>query len=181
MMFLSSCFSARLKRPAKDPVPYSKEALRQDLTAGANCLGGVSVQSRSQRDLRLFQRRVRSGDVVGGRRSGHQPGTLGATTAAVWICQRTTNRSRRSSCAPLIVKSGQADAIQVVARAAVRSGVQDELLSRLPRSFSARAASTNVLRGSPAASGEALVADRWTCIQCNVNREPCPAAVGQQP
>jgi hypothetical protein len=27
----SSCFAARLKRPAKDPVPYSKKALRQDL------------------------------------------------------------------------------------------------------------------------------------------------------
>jgi hypothetical protein len=31
-MFLSSCFSARLKRSAKEPVPYCKEALRQDLT-----------------------------------------------------------------------------------------------------------------------------------------------------
>ena len=31
MMFLSHCFSARLKRSVKDPVPYSKEALRQDL------------------------------------------------------------------------------------------------------------------------------------------------------
>ena len=30
-MHPSSCFAARLKRPAKDPVPYSKEALRQDL------------------------------------------------------------------------------------------------------------------------------------------------------
>jgi hypothetical protein len=31
MMFLSPCFSARLKRSAKEPVPYSKEALEQDL------------------------------------------------------------------------------------------------------------------------------------------------------
>ena len=31
IMPLSSCFSVRLKRSAKDPVPYSKEALRQDL------------------------------------------------------------------------------------------------------------------------------------------------------
>ncbi len=31
-MFLSPCFSARLKRSAKEPVPYCKEALRQDLT-----------------------------------------------------------------------------------------------------------------------------------------------------
>ena len=31
-MFLSPCFSARLKRPAKEPVSYCKEALRQDLT-----------------------------------------------------------------------------------------------------------------------------------------------------
>ena len=30
-MHPSSCFATRLKRPAKDPVPYSKEALRQDL------------------------------------------------------------------------------------------------------------------------------------------------------
>ena len=30
-MPLSSCFSARLERAAKDPVPYSREALRQDL------------------------------------------------------------------------------------------------------------------------------------------------------
>jgi hypothetical protein len=32
IMPLSSCFSARLNRSVKDPVPYSKEALRQDLT-----------------------------------------------------------------------------------------------------------------------------------------------------
>ena len=31
-MHPSSCFAARLTRPAKDPVPYSREALRQDLT-----------------------------------------------------------------------------------------------------------------------------------------------------
>ncbi len=31
-MFLSPCFSVRLKRSAKEPVPYCKEALRQDLT-----------------------------------------------------------------------------------------------------------------------------------------------------
>ncbi len=30
-MFLSPCFSVRLKRSAKEPVPYCKEALRQDL------------------------------------------------------------------------------------------------------------------------------------------------------
>ena len=31
-MHSSSCFAARLKRSVKDPIPYSKEALRQDLT-----------------------------------------------------------------------------------------------------------------------------------------------------
>ena len=31
-MFLSPCFSVRLKRSAKEPAPYCKEALRQDLT-----------------------------------------------------------------------------------------------------------------------------------------------------
>ena len=31
-MPLSSCFSARLERSVKDPVPYSKDALREDLT-----------------------------------------------------------------------------------------------------------------------------------------------------
>ena len=30
-MHPSSCFAVRLKRSAKDPVPYSKEALKQDL------------------------------------------------------------------------------------------------------------------------------------------------------
>jgi hypothetical protein len=30
-MFLSPSFSARLKRSAKEPVPYCKQALRQDL------------------------------------------------------------------------------------------------------------------------------------------------------
>lgn len=30
-MHPSSCFAARLTRPAKDPVPYSREALKQDL------------------------------------------------------------------------------------------------------------------------------------------------------
>ena len=31
-MFLSPCFSVRLKRSAKEPVPYCKQALWQDLT-----------------------------------------------------------------------------------------------------------------------------------------------------
>jgi hypothetical protein len=31
-MHPSSCFSARLKRPVKDPIPYSRQALRQDLS-----------------------------------------------------------------------------------------------------------------------------------------------------
>ena len=31
-MFLSPCFSARLKRSAKEPVSYCKEALRQNLS-----------------------------------------------------------------------------------------------------------------------------------------------------
>ena len=30
-MHTSPCFASRLKRPAKDPVPYCREALRQDL------------------------------------------------------------------------------------------------------------------------------------------------------
>jgi hypothetical protein len=30
-MHSSSCFAARLKRSVKDPIPYTKEALRQDL------------------------------------------------------------------------------------------------------------------------------------------------------
>ena len=37
-MHPSSCFAARLNRSAKDPVPYSKEALRQDL-AESDLLG----------------------------------------------------------------------------------------------------------------------------------------------
>ena len=35
-MFLSPCFSARLKRSAKEPVPYCKQALRQDLARVRN-------------------------------------------------------------------------------------------------------------------------------------------------
>ena len=31
-MHPSSCFSAQLKRPVKDPIPYSRQALRQDLS-----------------------------------------------------------------------------------------------------------------------------------------------------
>ena len=31
-MHPSSCFSARLKRPVKDPIPYTTQALKQDLT-----------------------------------------------------------------------------------------------------------------------------------------------------
>ena len=51
--------------------------------SSANCLGGLPSQPGSQRDLWIPQRRVRPGGVVGGRRSGHQPGSLGATTAAL--------------------------------------------------------------------------------------------------
>ena len=35
-MFLSPCFSVRLKRSAKEPVPYCKQALRQDLARVRN-------------------------------------------------------------------------------------------------------------------------------------------------
>ena len=35
-MHISSRFSAQLNRPAKDPIPYSKEALRQDLARVRN-------------------------------------------------------------------------------------------------------------------------------------------------
>jgi hypothetical protein len=35
-MHPSSCFSARLERPVKDPIPYSRQALRQDLTRVRN-------------------------------------------------------------------------------------------------------------------------------------------------
>ena len=35
-MFLSPCFSTRMKRSAKEPVPYSKEALKQDLARVRN-------------------------------------------------------------------------------------------------------------------------------------------------
>ena len=35
-MHPSFCFAARLTRPAKDPVPYSREALRQDLARVRN-------------------------------------------------------------------------------------------------------------------------------------------------
>ena len=41
------------------------------------------IQSGSQRDLWISQRRVRSGDVVEGGRSRHQPGTLGAADCRV--------------------------------------------------------------------------------------------------
>jgi len=47
-MFLSPCFSARLKRSAKDPVPYCKEALRQDLARVRNAWD--ECQAQRERD-----------------------------------------------------------------------------------------------------------------------------------
>ena len=47
-MFLSPCFSARLKRSAKEPVPYCKQALRQDLTRVRNAW--EDCQSSRDRD-----------------------------------------------------------------------------------------------------------------------------------
>src|SRR5258707_15170974 len=45
-MHPSPCSAARLKRSAKDPVPYSKEALRQDLLRVRNAW----EESQSSRD-----------------------------------------------------------------------------------------------------------------------------------
>ena len=71
----------RLNRPLRTN-PLFQGSAEARSRPGAKCLGGVPVQPGSQRNLWLPQRRVRSGDVVGGRRSGHQPSTLGAAAAA---------------------------------------------------------------------------------------------------
>ena len=41
-MHPSSCFAARLTRSAKDPVPYSREALKQDLLRVRTCVGSIA-------------------------------------------------------------------------------------------------------------------------------------------
>ena len=62
----------RLKKSAEDPIPYSKEALRQDLARVRNAWEECQASRDRNAIYRLPERRVRSGDVVEGRRSGGQ-------------------------------------------------------------------------------------------------------------
>ena len=56
-MHPSSCFAVRLKRSAKDPVPYSKEALKQDLTRVRNAWEDCQT-SRDRDAIYGYLRRV---------------------------------------------------------------------------------------------------------------------------
>ena len=77
--------SSRLRKPLQDDVPFTTQALRQDLTRVRIAWDECQSKSRSQRNLRLFNRCVRPGDVVGGKRSRRQQSTLGPAAAAVRV------------------------------------------------------------------------------------------------
>ena len=82
---LSAEYSRALVRPPSRTAPPRTILFQRSAAGrshpGTNCLGGVPDQPGSQRDLWIPQRRVRSGDVVDGRGSRHQPGAMGAATA----------------------------------------------------------------------------------------------------
>ena len=105
------------------------------------------------RDLWIPQRRVRSGDVVEGGGSRHQPGALGAAAAGldlpttdepfatVILC--TADREK-------VDKRTRSKWSRVLRYAAEYKTNAEPLAAFIRR----RAASTNVLRGLPDASGE---------------------------
>ena len=51
--------SSRLKKPVHDDVPYTTQALRQDLLRRSKCVGGEPGQPGPRRNLYLFDRRIR--------------------------------------------------------------------------------------------------------------------------
>ena len=124
-MFLSPCFSARLKRSAKEPVSYCKEALRQDLSRVRVAWEECQV-TRDRNAIYGYLSAVF--DLVMWWAAEDR-----AISRARWALQlqRLDLPTTDEPFAALIVctsdpEGGQANAIQVVARAAVRSGVQDE-------------------------------------------------------
>ena len=66
------------KKSAEYQIPYSREWLRQDLAG--DTWEECQASRGSRRDLWIPDRGFRSRGLGDGRRSGHQPGTLGAAT-----------------------------------------------------------------------------------------------------
>ena len=118
--------SPGLKTPVRDDIPYTTQALRQDLlrvrTAWDDC------QANRDRDAIYTYLSAVFDLVMWWAAEGR------AISRARWALRlqgaELTSHRRTVCCHHLVHRrskeSGQANAIQVVARAAVRSGVQDE-------------------------------------------------------
>ena len=123
-MFLSPCFSARLKRPTKEPVPYCKEALEQDLLRVR--IAWEECQSSRDRNA-IYGYLSAVFDLV--MWWAAEDRAISRARWALRLRHFDLPTNRRTVCGCDLVhrrpsKGGQTDAIQVVARAAVRSGVQ---------------------------------------------------------
>jgi hypothetical protein len=73
--------STRSKRLPEDQIPYSSEALRQDL-ARVRLAWEACQSSRDRNAIYGYLSAVFDCDVVGSRRSCHRPGTLGVKAPA---------------------------------------------------------------------------------------------------
>jgi hypothetical protein len=76
IMPLSSCFSARLNRSVKDPVPYSREALRQDLLRVRSAWGDCQT-SRARNAICAYLSGVFELVMCGRQKVGPSAGHVG--------------------------------------------------------------------------------------------------------
>ena len=84
---------ARLRKPLQDDVPYTTQAMSQDLLRVQKRLGRMPVPSRTRCNLFLSDSRFRSRGVVGGRQLCPRASSKGAT-----IAEYLAVRSRRAVC-----------------------------------------------------------------------------------
>ena len=153
-MFLSPCFSARLKRPAKEPVSYCKEALRQDLTR-VQIAWDECQSSRDRNAIYGYLTAVfdlvmwwAAEDRAISRHVGLR--LQGATH------QPPTNRLRQLSVHRRSSKKLTSERDQNGRECSVTVPSTNRMLNRLPPSFGVKVASTSVHLDLRVASGEAV-------------------------
>ena len=136
--------------------------------ASTKRLGRMPGSSGTRCNLSLSHRGFRARGVVGGRKSGHQPSTLGHCSCAAWICRLPTNRLPRSFAAPPIpARWTSARDPNGHACCGMRWSA-NRILNRWISSLSAKAESTTAHRGLPAAL-RGLLPEHLDCLR----KQPC--------
>jgi hypothetical protein len=151
--------SSRLRKPLQDDVPYTTQALRQDLLRVRNAWD--ECQAHRERDA-IYSYLTAVFDLVAWWASDTTPSAehIGRYGSRVRTHQLPTNRSPPSFSPPLIVKKSISErdpsgrACCGMQRSARRTS------NRLPRSFGGKAASIDVLRDLPVASVDMVETER---------------------